>query len=211
MEIVVIGSTGGTGLEVVKQGIQRGHMISTLERHPEKLNGISGIASVVKGDALNSGDVRSAIAGQDAVISVLGDPEPARNILAAMNEERIRRAIWVSAWPIAGKKPWILIKFSWLMFGKHYKMLAEMEQIVSKSDIDWTIVRPPRLTNAKKSGNVRILRDDNLPSGPYSISRADLAAILLDEAESSMNVRTAKVVTSGAKNTKQIQSASIVK
>jgi putative NADH-flavin reductase len=195
MKIAVIGSTRGTGLEVIKQGIEKGHFITALARHPEKLEGIRGIGAVVKGDALNMGDIRRTVEGQDAVISILGTPEPASNIISSMKEAKIKRVIWVSAWPIAGTKPWFLIKLSWLMFRAHYIKLVAMERMVATSDLDWTIVRPPRLTNGKKIGKVRIERGDDISSGPYSITRADLAAVLLEEAESPINLRKAIVVT----------------
>jgi putative NADH-flavin reductase len=203
LKIAVIGSTGGTGLEVIKQGIQRDHVITTLARHPEKLEGISGINSTIKGDALNFKDVRRTIEGQDVVISVLGTPEPARNIIESMKQTRISRGIWVSAWPITGTKPWFLVKLTWLLFGTHYRKLREMERLVMNSDIDWTIVRPPRLTNGERTGNVRIERRDEISTGPYSISRADLAGVLLDEAEFATDVRRGIYVTELPKGSKK--------
>src|ERR1700691_5375053 len=118
MNIGVIGSTGGTGLAVVKQGIERGHNITTLARHPEKLDGISGIHLKVVGDALQLDDIRKVVDGQDAIISVLCTSAAARNIISAMNQFGVKRGIWVTAWPIVATKPWLLVKLSWLMFGK---------------------------------------------------------------------------------------------
>jgi putative NADH-flavin reductase len=202
MKIAVIGSTGGTGIEVVKQGVARGHSITAFARHPEKLSGIEGIGAVIKGDALNAGDVVRAIDGQDAIIAVLGTSIPARNIISAMDQLKVRKGIWVSAHPIAGTKPWILVKFAWLMFGAHYRELAITERLVMESDLDWIIVRPPRLTNGPKTGKVQIEKSNNLPSGPYSISRADLAAILLDCAESNEYNRAGLAVSASKKVSK---------
>lgn len=199
MRIVVIGSTGGTGLEVVKQGIKRGHSITALARHPEMLNGIQGIESVVKGDALNPADVRKALHGNEAVISVLGIPAAASNILFAMKREGIRRGVWVSAYPVAAKKPRLMLAIVRLIFGRLYKNLSSTERILKESDLDWTIVRPPMLTNGKKTAGARIERRDDLPSGPYSISRADLASVLLDEIESGNDKQRAIVVTAPPK------------
>ncbi len=196
MKILVIGSTGGTGLEVLRQGIQRGHSITALARHPEKLQGIEGIGSIIKGDALNLDDVQRAVVGQDAVISVLGASGAARNTILAMDQSKVRRGVWLTAYPVAATKPWFLVKFSWLMFGKHYRELTVTERMVKSSDLDWTIVRPPRLTNGPRNGSVRVERNDNVSSGPYSISRADLAVVLLNCAESENDIRTGLSVTS---------------
>jgi putative NADH-flavin reductase len=202
MKITVIDSTGGTGLAVVKLGIKRGHFVTAFARRPEKLNGIRGIASIVNGNALNFDDVRRAVKGQDAIISVLGTAEATRSTISAMNEEKVKRGVWVSAYPVAATRPWLMVKFSWLLFGRQYRDLAIVEQMLSKSDLDWTVVRPPRLTNAKGTGQVRIEKADNVSSGPYSIARADLATILLDEAESTKDIRAAIVVTAQGKASK---------
>ncbi len=175
--------------------------MTALARHTESLEGIKDVI-VVKGDALNLADVQRTVEGQEAVISILGTPVPARNTLSSMEKAQVRRGIWVSAWPVAASKPWILIKFSWLMFRSHYLKLREMESLVAKSDIDWTIIRPPRLTNGERTGEVRVERGNELSSGPYSISRADLASILLDEAESPGDSRKAISVTTLPKSRK---------
>jgi len=203
MKILVIGSTGGTGLEVVKQGIHKGHFITAFARHPEKLAGIDGISKIVKGDALNAIDIHEAVKGQDAVISVLGDSDPARNAILAMEKSMVRRGVWVTAYPLTATRPWLLMKFAWLMFGKHYRDMQITERILKDSDLDWTLVRPPRLTNGPGTGSVRVENGDNVSSGPYSISRADLAMVLLDIVISETSIRKGFAVTSKKSDSKK--------
>jgi len=57
---------------------------------------------------------------------------------------------------------------------KHYADLAKMEDILRDSDIDWTVVRPPRLTDGPLTGTYRIAYEQNLRRGLF-ISRADVA------------------------------------
>jgi uncharacterized protein YbjT (DUF2867 family) len=65
---------------------------------------------------------------------------------------------------------------------------AEMERAVMSSDLDWTIVRPPRLTNGRRSEHYAV-DDDRLPAGGRAISRADVAHFLLGEVEHGEHVR----------------------
>ncbi|MEJ2861288.1 NAD(P)H-binding protein [Actinomycetospora flava] len=53
-----------------------------------------------------------------------------------------------------------------------------MEEIVRASDRDWTIVRPPQLTDGPRTGSYRRILDRHLPKG-HRVARADLAAELL--------------------------------
>jgi putative NADH-flavin reductase len=64
---------------------------------------------------------------------------------------------------------------------------AEMEHVVMESGLDWTIARPPRLTNGPLTGHYRI-KDGRLPRGSLSLSRADVAHFLLDELERGAHV-----------------------
>jgi uncharacterized protein YbjT (DUF2867 family) len=56
-------------------------------------------------------------------------------------------------------------------------MLA-MEDVVARSGLDWTVVRPPRLTNGPLTGVVADRLDGNV-RGSFTISRADVAGYLL--------------------------------
>jgi putative NADH-flavin reductase len=81
---------------------------------------------------------------------------------------------------------------SWILRNTLLRNVAEdageMERIVTASDLDWTIVRPPRLTNGPLTGRYRI-EDDCMPRGGSSVSRADVADFLLDELELGAHVR----------------------
>jgi len=71
-----------------------------------------------------------------------------------------------------------------------------MERLIRSSPVEWTIVRPPYLSNGPKTGRVRTqVGGKDLPHGPYHISRADLAATLLDLAEDSQHVHEVLLVS----------------
>ena len=192
-KIAVIGSTGRTGRLVLDEGILRGHAMTAFTRRPGELAGVLGLAAVISGDGRNIEDVRRAVRGQDAVISIvssqgIGTTTVMSDVvtaeLAAMREAGVRRIVVVSVSAIEGSRPWILINLVRWILRKPYADFARMERLVRSSGLDWTIVRPPRLTNGRATGRVRSeagVRE--LRHGPYWITRADLAATLLDLAE----------------------------
>ena len=61
---------------------------------------------------------------------------------------------------------------------KHYADLALMEDLLRDSGLDWTIVRPPRLTDKPLTGTYRTAYGQNLRRGVF-ISRADVAHLML--------------------------------
>jgi len=194
MKIAVVGSTGRTGRLVLDEGLRRGYAMTAFTRRPANLAGVRGLSKVVSGDAGNPEDVRRAVHGQDAIVSIVSTEgvgpttvmsDVMRAEVAAMREEGVRRLVAVSVSAIEGRRPWILINLVRWMLRKPYSDFGRMERLVRESGLDWTIVRPPRLTNGRATGRVRAVAGvKELPHGPYSITRADLAATLLNLAES---------------------------
>ena len=190
MKIAVIGSTGRTGRLVLEEGLRRGHAMTAFTRRPSLLSGVQGLRAVVSGDGRNLDDVRRAVRGQEAVISIVSSEgfgpttvmsDVMRAELAAMREEGVHRLVVVSVSAIEGRRPWILINLVRWLLRKPYADFGRMERLVRSSGLDWTIVRPPRLTNGPATGRVRSEANvRELRHGPYSITRADLAATLLD-------------------------------
>lgn len=197
-KIAVIGSTGRTGRLVLDEGLLRGHSMTAFTRRPDGLLGVRGLKSVVQGDGRKPDDIRRAVAGQDAVISIVSSEglgpttvmsDVTRAELEAMGEVGVRRLVTVSVSALEGRRPWILINLVRWILRKPYADFARMERLVMSSRVDWTIVRPPYLTNGPKTGRVRSQTGrKDLPQGPYHISRADLAATLVDLAEDSAYV-----------------------
>src|SRR6266704_5684229 len=205
MNIVVIGSTGRTGRLVLEEGIRRRHAMTAFTRRPDALADLAGLRMVVHGDGRNLEDIRRAIRGQDAVISIVAPEgrgpttvisDVARAELTAMGEAGVRRIVTVSVSAIEGRRPWILINLVRWILRKPYADFARMERLITSSPVDWTIVRPPYLSNGPMTGRVRTqVGGKDLRHGPYHISRADLAATLVDLAEDSQHVREVLLVS----------------
>ena len=198
MKIGVIGSTGRTGRLVLDEGLRRGHAMTAFTRRPQELAGVLGLAAVVHGDGRNIEDIRRVVRGQDAVISIVSSEgratttmmsDVSRALLVGMSEAGVRRLVAVSVYALQGRRPWIAISLVRWLLRRPYADFARMERIVSASRLDWTIVRPPMLTNGPAKGHVRSAAGrEDFAHGPYSISRADLAATLVDLAEDSQHV-----------------------
>jgi len=181
-----------------RTALRRGYGLTAFTRRPAGLSGVEGLRAVIQGDGRNLQDMRQALRGQDAVISIVSPEgrgpttvasDAARALLAAMEEAGVRRVVSVSVYALQGRRPWILINLVRWLLRKPYADFARMERAIADSGLDWTIVRPPRLTNGPATGLVRSEAGcEDFAHGPYSISRADLAAVLLDLAADSQHV-----------------------
>jgi putative NADH-flavin reductase len=195
MRLAVFGATGGTGVQLIRQALRRGHRVTALVRRPEAMPIKNDHLAVIQGDVLTEGAADAAVDGTDAVVSALGIgyrrhattvySAGTANILAAMRGTGVDRLLVVSTSSLRMPEPrqfpeWLVTRFLLHpMLKRPYADMAAMEQHVRESGIEWTLVRAARLTNHPATGDYRIALDNKLPNC-WSISRADLAAYLLD-------------------------------
>jgi putative NADH-flavin reductase len=197
MHLTIFGATGKTGRYLLKQALECGHSVTVLVRTPAKLPVRHERLIVVQGDVRDAAKVSQAVAGVGTVISVLGPasnrPEMAvsqgmDNILAAMRQHGVRRLIQTAGAGVRDPKdqPTLMHAFfGWLARLLSPNVVADMEQVVEKvrrSDLDWTVVRVPMLTEGPATGRVREGYVGKT-IGPR-LSRADLADFLLRQVES---------------------------
>lgn len=198
MRLTIFGSSGQTGRHVLAEGAARGHELVAFTRRPEALPDAGVPARVVHGDGRDPAAVAAAVAGADAVIAILAARSPrgphhiaavARVITEAMVDAGVRRLVITSAYPIMGTKPRVPIAILRLVFAANYADARAMEQLVSASDLTWTIARLNRLTNQPARGAVRIT--PQLFDKPSALTRADAARTLLNLAENGAHALTA--------------------
>jgi putative NADH-flavin reductase len=185
MKLLVLGATGGTGLEIVSQAMERGHEITAFVRAPERLKKFEDRISIVQGDVLSSSELQRVIEGHDGILSGFGPRVPlskadhgllgrfAIALTNAMERTRVKRVVVLSVAFLF--KDSILppaYVLGRLFFSVTVADAAAMEETLRQSRLDWTIVRPPRLTDAARSGEYRV-REDHLPRFGLKISRAD--------------------------------------
>ncbi len=207
--ILVLGATGGTGRHLVAQAAAMGLEVTVVVRNPEKLPQLSPPPHVIMGDLLADLPlVRNAYAGQHAVISVLGVGQSFQSrgligraaplIVSAMQQQGVRRLIFTSAFgvgPTWQDTPFLPRLFARTLLRDVYADKAAGEEAIVHSGLDWTIVYPAGLTNGPRTGRVRVGERLAL-SGVPRISRADLAAVLLQQVGDPTFVRKGILVAS---------------
>lgn len=186
-------------------GIAAGHDVTAVARNPRDLPPGIRVVTADLSDP-DPAALADAVKGADAVLSGLGPRHPRRDagitsrgtraIIEAMQATDVRRIVIVSAAPVGpvptadqpnpGKHDpgdgffmrHLGNRFAWAMFGDHYRDLAATEQLLRDSGLDWTISRPPKLTNKPLTGTYRTAVNRNIRGG-FSVSRADVAHHML--------------------------------
>jgi len=198
MKIFIAGANGGIGRQVVEQALQAGHRVTALVRDPAKLPVNHSKLHIVQGDVMRPEGFAQELAGQDVVVSALGvsggslfSDKPTTlysqgctNLLAAMKQYHVERfcCVSASALDISPNLPWFFRLAAKYVIQKllknMYADLRLMEGIVKASHTNWTIIRPPRLTDGQTTGRYRMEVNGFLKSG-LKISRADVAHFIL--------------------------------
>ena len=194
MNLLIFGSTGGTGRQVVQQALEQGHTVTAFARDPVKLNIQHTNLKVVQGDVMDSTSVEKALRGQDAVVCVLGAgqnmtskirSQGTQQIIQAMEKSGIRRFICQST--LGAGDSWENLNFFWkyIMFGfllrKPFADHQRQENHVQQSRLDWTIVRPGAFVDGERTGKYRHGFSGNDKTSKLKISRADVADFILKQ------------------------------
>ncbi len=197
-KLFILGATGGTGRALVEQARLRGHLVTAFVRSPEKLDPLRDGVNVRRGDPRDADELRAALPGHDAVLSALGPSslgrttlvsDCARSTVAAMQATGVRRLLVVGVAVLFENDGLLNAIGRWTFLRNVARDSAEMERIVSTSALDWTIARPPRLTNGALTRAYGVADSRMPPAARLSISRADVADFLLDELEHPAHVR----------------------
>lgn len=206
MRIIVFGATGKTGKHVVDECLARNLDVVAYVRNAQKL--ADRQISVVTGELTDASAIERALEGCDGIISALGSgnntlTQFARTIVPVLEKHGPRRIVSLVGAGVGmpgdpssfGRTAMLtlmrLIARPVLEDAEHHA------QILIDSDLDWTLVRPPRLTTGPKAGVI-----DHAPSlklGPsQSISRANLVAFMVETIVASSYVRQAPMVAEKA-------------
>jgi putative NADH-flavin reductase len=195
--IIVFGASGGTGLEVVEQALEAGHQVTAVLRHPEQFPIRHEQLKIITGDVLKPHTYEHTFYGKDIVISCLGtrDRKPTTvysqgvsNIMDAMKKVDLNRIICLSAGAVEiSPKASFLMKFLiknilQILFKYSYADMLLMENQLRESDLNWTVIRPPRLLNGDKKGKYRTSLNEFLPN-MSSLTRSDLAEYIVRHME----------------------------
>lgn len=194
MKLTLFGATGSTGSYLVEQALAAGHDVTAVVRDPARVAAAGHPRlHIITADVMDPDSIEAPLAAADAVLTAVGPrgtgpttviQDSVRSIIAAMQKTGGRRFLALSGSVVAddGESAYLryLLKpLARRTFLRH--VCADMragESEIEASDLDWTIMRPPRLTSKPATGAYRTAIDRNLPNG-LSVTRADLAACML--------------------------------
>ncbi len=194
MKVLVLGATGGTGREIVRQAVARGHIVAALVRSKANVRDLPG-AKLIEGDACDEDALARALEGCDAVISSLGTGmSPFREVtvlstatnalIAAMTWGRIRRLVCITGVGAGDSRGHGGIIYDRLIFPlllrKVYEDKDRQEDAIRASSLEWVIVRPQALNDEPARGHIKAVTDlAGIHGG--KIARSDVASFVVDQ------------------------------
>ncbi|MDG4789754.1 NAD(P)H-binding protein [Micromonospora sp. WMMD1102] len=221
MKLTIFAASGGIGRHLLRQAVDAGHDVTAVVRDPARLSGEPEGVRIVRGDLghPDPAPLADAVDGADAVLSGLGPRSMAdsgvtsrgtRAIVTAMRARGVRRIVVVSAAPVStvaapgqrkpspdpGEGPlvrYLLGPILKTVLRRHYVDLAVTEELLRDSDLDWTVVRPPRLTDRPLTGAYRTAYGRSVRGG-LVVPRADVAHCMLRALEQPETIRQAVAV-----------------
>ena len=193
MKITLFGASGATGRQIIDQACGAGHDVTAVVRDPSRIPDVHPGLTVVQANVMDPVEIAPVIAGHDAVVSTLGSrdgraptticADGASSIVQAMKAAGVRRLVSVSASGMFTDGDDLFTRLvAKRILGavlKHpFADMRRMEEVVRASGLDWTIVRPPMLTDGRRTGSYRSAVDRNVRGG-IRVSRADLSDCIL--------------------------------
>ncbi|XP_045199850.2 flavin reductase (NADPH)-like [Mercenaria mercenaria] len=217
MKIAVLGATGPSGIQVIKEALEREHEITAIVRNPDKLTENHENLKVVKANIFDAESLVPHLTGQDAVLSCLGCTpswlslwtvtfymDSVKPVVTALRRANVNRFIFMSSWYTKNNSgepffmKWIIKP---LFLGQSLKNMGEMEDYleIECPDIDYTSVRAPQLSHSATTGTpVKYNEGQHVsPVSGFIISRRDVAKFMLDAAESGNFRRKCMAIGSG--------------
>jgi putative NADH-flavin reductase len=205
--VLVLGATGGTGLQVVSQALERGHRVTALVRDPSRFSVTSERLRVIAGSVTDHPALAAAVRDQSVVISALGVGKSLKSggliaraipcILRAMEGEGVRRLVFTSAFGVGATHrdvPLLPRIFIRLLLQDLYRDKEAGEELLRRSDLDWTLVYPTGLVDGPATGRYRVGERLALRGFPR-IARGDLANFLVCQIEDTTYVKKGVLIS----------------
>jgi len=194
MKLIIFGSTGDTGRQVVTQALEQGHEVTAFARNPEKLDQKHEKLQIEKGNVLDFASVERAIQGQDVVLCTLGLPpmdksnlraNGTKNIIRAMEKTGVKRLICQSSDGVGESSDTLPFLMKYLivpfMLRRAFADHEIQENYIKESQLDWIIVRPVALTDGEHTGSYQHGYTADNKTVKFKISRADTADFMLKQ------------------------------
>jgi len=195
--VAIFGASRGIGRLAVTQALSAGYAVTAVARDGEALRGEHPEIRIVSGDVTQRATVDRALQDTDAVICALGAPARSRSqvraegtqaIVAGMKRRGIRRITAVSVLGAAEMRTHLPFLYRYIIFPLYLERAVRdherQEAILAASGLDWTIVRPPNLTDGPLTRDYASGFEAELGGLSLTISRADVADLLVTALES---------------------------
>lgn len=206
MNIAILGATGRTGRLLVDLALEAGHHVRVLARDPAKVHRQHDRLTVVTGDARDAAAISSVVEGTDAVLSALGPVRGGpQNTMAAsalglvghLSARPGRRLVTLTGAgvPHPGDRPKAIDRVIRTILKLSQPQVLQDSvahaDIVRASNLDWTVVRVPRLID----GPAKPVRVGLVGDISPQITRASTARFMLDALTSDRYVRQAPAIS----------------
>jgi len=196
MKIAVIGASGNAGSRISSELARRGHSVTAIARHPEKIAAQANV-TLTKGDVMDQAGLARLLAGHDAAISSVHflASDPAK-LIGAAKESKVGRYLVVGGAGSLEVAPGVRLVTT-PGFPVAYKAEAEkgaafLDLLRAETELNWTFLSPSALfTAGERTGKFRLGNDQLLTAadGKSSISFEDFAVALADEIERPAHIR----------------------
>jgi len=193
--IALIGASGSAGSRILRELTDRGHRVTAIARHPERIAELPGVIAV-KGDAQDLQGLTSALRGHDAVVSAVNfnSSEP-HTLIEAVRASGVKRYLVVggagSLEVAPGQRVIDLHDFPEAYKAEASGGAAFLEQLRQVTELEWTFLSPSgEFVPGERTGQFRVGKDALLSNAQGSrISFEDYAVALVDEIEHPAHVR----------------------
>jgi putative NADH-flavin reductase len=197
MKLFILGATGKTGGVLVAQAIAHGHSVTTFGRSPFAGADKAKVLNI-SGNPMSEMELADALPGHDAVLSVLGTRglgattvlvDSSRATIAAMRKAGVRRLVILSS-ALLDSHIGLVNRIVSRTILRHFSSdQRAMEKLVTASDLDWTVLRPPRMTSSAPDGQSTSVLNDPPSSAGMQITKEEVARVMLDTVENRRHLR----------------------
>lgn len=193
--IALIGASGDAGSRILKELSDRGHTVTAIARHPEKIASLPNVTAK-QGDALDKDALVALFKGHDAVVSAVkfGSSDPT-TLIAAVKAAGVKRYLVVGgagSLEIApGQRLIDQPDFPDAYRPEASRGAAFLDLLKQEKDLDWSFLSPSaEFVPGQRTGTFRLGKDTLLSNDKgSSISFEDYAVALVDEIENPAHSR----------------------
>lgn len=196
MNILLLGSTGRAGSQILKRALEKGHTVTVLSRTPTNIKLIHSNLKILKGDALSIENLEFAAQGQDAIVTALSTMDHSQrmtftnNILQAAKAKNIQRIIAFGGIGALQASENLKV-YETPTFPKEYidvtqAHLRVLDALIT-SGKDYTFVCPPMIQEGDRTGDYKV--QATFPPQGWSVKAGDIADFVVEELEANKFVK----------------------